>query len=1374
MSLLKKIMSLGIAGMILLGYPSNISFAMTGDDIQEAQGKSGYRLYADELTSTAGVIKGDVSGVLPDNEIINVRLPDGSVVLPEEVNYPITESGDYTFEIYYEASVDNSQQEEHVESQAETQSGETENKEEPSNMGENVQADEKEKSEEIAVKNEEESEFVTETKKALSESLAISVVLPIEQISEEIIEDDPQVIDDTPSQKTAYKSNSVLMQTNQTNISPLSWGGYDEYNSNKIWSTSDFSTKWMTASNEHMNYDKDPPQGSIEKGGIVSVNDGNLGAKFTFGNHFGGDKSKAYWLQQGAAFSDITFDFRYDFALKGSLRIGESFGAAEGSLDSIDNTKIGIDGGVTVSFIPKDRVEDAKKNSEYAKGVAYRLGAYGTMPNSIICEFDTSTDTYYSPGDARNFEIRGPELQKTGDYLYTNRSHNQEGNAFPTINSGNIYELAKDKKYGGLQYENITHIGISATGGDGYVQNPKSTNEASHRVALGSSNTGTIPYEITYSAKEEVITFKITEKEGSVRTTSMDLTEFFKKTGQTKEMKLAFSYGAAYVDLDRYVNIGNFTNKSNTIDIWAKQLYVSPDLKRTDTKVRWLDSGIAIAEDNSTYNAYINSNGAYDYTDKKLWPVAGDRIYAQIGFVPTSNIMPQPGGTNPGKLKLRIDDLSIVDNKGSPINGLNKSNCKFYYKDETNSWKLYSDSDPINITSIGKEYIIRVELKLPELPTNSTAEEYYVTGNLYADYSVGDSKVTYKLALMSAKNPASSGQIISKINVSRDPMFIDFNGQKYYTNPRVIPSSSKIDTLKNITNGGNQSSLGEESSLHYGSGYRLMSIGDYFPMYQDRSGTGNGKYDIKNLNIQSASMVNISNIEKKDNVSYNDEFTIDFDGNRRYILEYLIEDSNYTNKKQSITQNPDRGISSSKRIIWTSDNVKVENGYEFYMEPEVTLNVEDFKDFDSANDKGEYYRKIAKAADVSVFKTANADWNNLARGADGNVSATISGTGNKEHHDKISASIKSPGTKNTITIQFKDQDTRTIVTKDVTIVFAQDTPKVVSNTNEWDDNSAEKVIFNKENYTVSATFKLENSDGSEIDLSKFKWDDVKDKINVALYKKNGPDASDSKDKFSRWANKTSVDNDGLSNQNNPKVEVPQTLKYNNDATFTVTFTLLNNSNAEPNVSWIEKQWENGAQWRIFAWTDSNNPSKDYSKLTDTDTDKVETTYTDVNVPSVVTTVNLIEKTVDGDLPTAMFKVPASVKLYENGDFVENFGEELTISISDEYKAGDSNVQHDSRYSVTAHTNGSSSGTGKPLVKMSNSKGSFKAYYYKQSGKTFEEINDSSNPLGVIGFDSNGDTSSLRFGIKGQKPSTTDKNDVYKGTATFKFTRQKIY
>ena len=50
MSLLKKIMSLGIAGMILLGYPSNISFAMTGDDIQEAQGESGYRLYADELS----------------------------------------------------------------------------------------------------------------------------------------------------------------------------------------------------------------------------------------------------------------------------------------------------------------------------------------------------------------------------------------------------------------------------------------------------------------------------------------------------------------------------------------------------------------------------------------------------------------------------------------------------------------------------------------------------------------------------------------------------------------------------------------------------------------------------------------------------------------------------------------------------------------------------------------------------------------------------------------------------------------------------------------------------------------------------------------------------------------------------------------------------------------------------------------------------------------------------------------------------------------------------------------------------------------------------------------------------------------------------
>ena len=128
-------------------------------------------------------------------------------------------------------------------------------------------------------------------------------------------------------------------------------------------------------------------------------------------------------------------------------------------------------------------------------------------------------------------------------------------------------------------------------------------------------------------------------------------------------------------------------------------------------------------------------------------------------------------------------------------------------------------------------------------------------------------------------------------------------------------------------------------------------------------------------------------------------------------------------------------------------------------------------------------------------------------------------------------------------------------------------------------------------------------------------------------------------------------------------------------------------------------------------------------------------------------------------------------MYENGDTVENFGENLTITFEGEYDPNDKNVQHDYKYSVTALTNGS---TGKPLVKMSNSKDSFQASYYKQNkDKNFVEITNQTTPLGVIGFASNGHSSSLRFGLKGKKPLNTNKNDVYKGTAIFKFTRQKI-
>ncbi len=1374
MSLLKKIMSLGIAGMILLGYPSNISFAMTGDDIQEAQGESGYRLYADELTPTAGVIKGDISGVFPDNEIINVRQPDGSVVLPEEVNYPITESGDYTFEIYYEASVDNSQQEEHVESQAETKSGETENREEPSNIGRNVQAEETEKSEEILAENEEKTESVTETKKALSESLAISVVLPKEQISEEIIEGDPQVIADSSSQNTEYKSNSVSMQINQTNISILSWGGYDEYNSKKTWSTSDFTTKWMIASKEHMNYNaSQPPAGSLEKGNIAAENDPSLGAKFTFGKNLGGDKSNAHWLQQGAAFSDITFDFNYDFALKGSMRIGDSFGASTGNLNALDNQNIGIDGGVTISFIPEGKVGEAKNNSEYAKGAAYRLGAYGTMPNSIICEFDTSTDTYYEPdnwrpqGQRRNFVIGKEEIQNTGDYVYTNRDSNLDGNAFRELNGQNIYNLAKYKKDGGKEYENVTHIGISATGSNGYVQNPSNENEASHRVSLNSSNTGTIPYEITYSAKDEVITFKITEREGFKRTTSMDLTDFFRKQGSTKKMKLAFSYGAAYIDLESYVNSSFFTKNTGTIDIWAKELYVSPELKTTDTKVRWLNSGTEVQPDNGTYNAYKQENGQMNYSNKALWPVAGDRIFVQFSFQPKTNVMPQPGTQLLGKLSLRVDDLSIKDNFGKAIQGLSSGDCKFFYKaGNGGNWSEYSSSTPIDITEKTNEYFIRLQLKLPDLSTNSSAEEYYITGNFYADYQVGGSKITYKVPLMTEND--------NKISVSRPPKFIGWNGLDYYNNVRIIKSNDGVEALRFTSNQGSENGqgtggTGRIKSIHYGVGYQLFSTEGHYYIYQNRQ--NNGVYDIKRFNYQTATMNDLNAVITVDNVQ-NDatsDFSLNFSEDRRFVLEYRLQDPNYMKTNgEALTENPDRGKATGKRVIWASDNVQIKNGYEFFAKP-VTMTADDFNGFDpnDSQNKAQYYQKIAKNASAKLFKTSDYNYTNLF---DGSYSQ-ISGIG-VEGHKKVKEALDNPGKEVEVPIRVTIESKQ--IDYNIKLTVVDSTPKVVSVNGKVSDTKAEKVIFSQENFELSATFKLVDDTGKTINYNDLSNPSV---LKLALYKMNPVKSPSQNDVFRRWANRTDIDIDGkdtvLGNQKD-KVIVPndKDIKDNGDGTFTVTYTLLDDPlDNSKEMNWITAQWDHLSEYRIYCWTESNGKNINYGNLNDQATDSLKRSDINGNVPSVTTKMYLHSKTDQGNLPSAMFKVPKKISLYENGDTVENFGENLTITFEGEYDPNDKNVQHDYKYSVTALTNGS---TGKPLVKMSNSKDSFQASYYKQNkDKNFVEITNQTTPLGVIGFASNGHSSSLRFGLKGKKPLNTNKNDVYKGTAIFKFTRQKI-
>ena len=125
----KKMVSLGLAVIMLMSVPgkSILSYAMTGQEenaqkqnVQEqsVESESGYRLYADELTSDSGAVKGDITEVLPEYEIINVKLPDGSLAAPEEVNFPVTESGEYVFEVIYDSVPDDNGATESTEEQA--------------------------------------------------------------------------------------------------------------------------------------------------------------------------------------------------------------------------------------------------------------------------------------------------------------------------------------------------------------------------------------------------------------------------------------------------------------------------------------------------------------------------------------------------------------------------------------------------------------------------------------------------------------------------------------------------------------------------------------------------------------------------------------------------------------------------------------------------------------------------------------------------------------------------------------------------------------------------------------------------------------------------------------------------------------------------------------------------------------------------------------------------------------------------------------------------------------------------------------------------------------------------------------------------------
>lgn len=1162
----KKMVSLSLAVIMLMSVPgkSVLSYAMTGQEqnaqkqnVQEqsVESESGYRLYADELTSDSGAVKGDITEVLPEYEIINVKLPDGSLAAPEEVNFPVTESGEYVFEVIYDSVPDDNGATEITEEQAVEGQNISDGSLDPAGNGQLKESTEPKEmtDEENSVETEDVMVETKETSK--SETLTLAVTLPdAEDKADSASEETESQNVESRSEKSMMKSAPFAVQASSGGVSARSWGDYDWANSNKTWSRSDFLTYYAYASNKDMNYGNNPSDAREIKLGIQD--DSNRGVKFTFGQKEGTSTGDAYWLQQGLAFSNIAFDFSKDFALQGSMRIGNSFGAPS---DSPDDEDLKIDGGVTIAFVPQNQTSKVLENSKKAYGAAYRLGAYGTLPNSIVLEFDTSTDVYYetTPYYGKNFVIDAKEIQKTGDYNYSTAS----GNAWPSLNGKNIAESAIAKKDGGQGIQNLTHIGVSTTGSDAYVSSKGQTSE---RVTVGSSNTGVIPYEINYDADTEVITFTVTETDSDRRTVSYDLTNFFLSDGSSSKnkMKLAFTYGAAYFDLNAFMSNGAYftgNNSTGQIDIWAKQLYVTPDLQVGDRKVRWLDSGTSTPADSSNNNAYYNGS-SYNYSNRALWPVAGDRVFAQFKFIPATSIMPQPGATNPGTLKLRVADLSIKNISGNTNIGKSISANNIYYKPANKSnWTKYDPNSPISVTGTEDIYI-RVEMKLPELEVNSAVAGYYVTGNVYGDYQVGNSKVTYKIPLMAGNN--------DQIKVSTNPRFVRWNGLNYNEQVRIIKTTDNLSALTNTAPNGNQDSGGNKASIHYGAGYRLGS--------SDSPAGLNGGATGVTFTYQSAEVSDLTQITKNDKVENNASIPLTED--TRYVLSYELTDTSYSSKAESLTGNSGRGTSSGKRVIWNSDNVEISNGYEFYSKPSVTMSQEDFKGFLEAQNKATYYNKIAEAVGAIIFKTSDYNFANKVNSTYSNVT----GTGD---HTAVETALNNPGTPADVTLRFTENN----VTVDRTIQLTlTEGVKPVTLENDATDNDAANSDYTKvlvktgtnHTFNVTATFKY---DDTAENFEKIKGED---KLFVALYQQDSSNGGND----DGTGNFTFLK--GSANMTAPAPPVAATLVSepeiseldNTNKTFTVTFAVRDDTNLTTANGYSSY---NHKDYQIIAWTSAN-------------------------------------------------------------------------------------------------------------------------------------------------------------------------------------------
>ena len=130
-------------------------------------------------------------------------------------------------------------------------------------------------------------------------------------------------------------------------------------------------------------------------------------------------------------------------------------------------------------------------------------------------------------------------------------------------------------------------------------------------------------------------------------------------------------------------------------------------------------------------------------------------------------------------------------------------------------------------------------------------------------------------------------------------------------------------------------------------------------------------------------------------------------------------------------------------------------------------------------------------------------------------------------------------------------------------------PKVLPETDTVMESEKDMLFYEGQAFTVTGTFNLESGKDT---YDEIHTDNANTEIKAALYKVNPPGDEGN---YAIWAT-----NAGAVQSHLNKVSAP-TIQKVSDTKFTVSYTILDNSGSIANI------WDDGAKYRIFAWTATN-------------------------------------------------------------------------------------------------------------------------------------------------------------------------------------------